>query len=38
MDFKTLAIGATAAGTILLSGLTFSGTINLSDIKNIGWG
>ena len=38
MDFKTLAIGATAAGTILLSGLTFSGTINLADIKNIGWG
>jgi outer membrane murein-binding lipoprotein Lpp len=38
MDFKTAAITATAAGTILLSGLTFSGTINLSDIKNIGWG
>jgi outer membrane murein-binding lipoprotein Lpp len=38
MDFKTLAISATAAGTILLSGLTFTGTINLADIKNLGWG
>ena len=36
MNFKTLAITATAAGTILLSGLTFTGTLNLTDIKNFG--
>jgi chromosome segregation ATPase len=36
MDFKTMAITATLGGTILLSGLTFTGTLNLTDIKNFG--
>ena len=36
MDFKTLAISATLGGTILLCGLTFTGTLNLTDIKNFG--
>lgn len=36
MGFKTMAISATAAGTILLSGLTFTGTIDLGDIKGFG--
>ena len=38
INFKTAAIAATASGTILLSGLTFTGTLNLTDIKNMGWG
>jgi chromosome segregation ATPase len=36
MDFKQLAITATLGGTILLSGLTFTGTIDLQDIKGFG--
>jgi outer membrane murein-binding lipoprotein Lpp len=36
-DFKTLAIGATVAGSVLLTGLTFTGTINLTDIKTKGF-
>ena len=36
MDFKTIAITATLGGTILLSGLTFTGTIDLQDIKGFG--
>lgn len=37
MDFKTMAISATLAGSVLLTGLTFSGTINLSEIKERGF-
>jgi chromosome segregation ATPase len=36
MDFKTMAITATLGGTILLSGLTFTGTLDLADIKGFG--
>lgn len=36
MDFKTMAITATLGGTILLSGLTFTGHIDLADIKGFG--
>jgi chromosome segregation ATPase len=36
MDFKTMAITATLGGTILLSGLTFTGHIDLQDIKGFG--
>jgi predicted nuclease with TOPRIM domain len=36
MDFKTMAISATLGGTILLSGLTFTGHIDLQDIKGFG--
>lgn len=36
MDFKTMAVAATLGGSVLLSGLTFSGTINLGDIKTKG--
>ena len=38
MDFKTLAITATAAGSILMTGVVFSGSVNLTDIKNYGFG
>lgn len=36
MDFKTMAVTATLGGTILLSGLTFTGTIDLASIKGFG--
>ena len=36
MDFKTMAITATLGGTILLSGLTFTGALDLADIKGFG--
>ena len=36
MDFKTLAISATLGGTILMSSLTFTGVIDLQDIKGFG--
>ena len=36
MDFKSMAIASTLAGSVLLTGLTFSGTINLDDIKSKG--
>ena len=38
MDFKQLAIAATAGGTILLTGVVFTGSVNLADIKNYGFG
>ena len=38
MGFKELAIAATAGGTILLTGVVFSGSVNLADIKNYGFG
>ena len=36
MGFKEMAIASTLGGTILLSSLTFTGTLNLTDIKNFG--
>lgn len=36
MDWKAWAITATLGGTIALSTLTFTGTLNLTDIKNFG--
>jgi predicted nuclease with TOPRIM domain len=36
MDFKTMAITATLGGSILLSGLTFTGVIDLAEIKGFG--
>lgn len=38
MDFKALALTATLGGTVLFTGLTFTGTINLGDIKSKGFG
>jgi SMC interacting uncharacterized protein involved in chromosome segregation len=40
MDFKAMALTATLGGTVLLSGLTFTGALDLTDIKNKGfeWG
>lgn len=38
MDFKSMAIASTLAGSVLLSGLTFTGAVNLQDIKNMGFG
>ncbi len=38
MDFKALALASTLGGTVLLSGLTWSGAVNLQDIKNMGFG
>jgi uncharacterized protein YoxC len=39
MDWKAWAIAATTAGTVAISGLTFTGTIDLDSIKNkaFGW-
>ena len=34
MDFRSLALSATLAGSVLLTGLTWSGAINLTNIKN----
>ena len=38
MDFKQLAITATLGGSILLTGVVFTGSVNLADIKNYGFG
>lgn len=34
MDFRSLALSATLAGSVLLTGLTWSGALNLTDIKS----
>jgi outer membrane murein-binding lipoprotein Lpp len=36
MDFKAMALTATLGGTVLLSGLTFTGALDLTDIKGFG--
>jgi uncharacterized protein YoxC len=38
-DWKTMALGLTATGTVLISGLTFTGAIDLDKIRNTaqGW-
>lgn len=36
MDFKSLAISATLAGSVLMTGAVFTGSLNLDDIKNKG--
>ena len=38
MGFKELAIAATAGGSILLTGVVFTGSVNLADIKAYGFG
>ena len=36
MGLKTMTIAGVLGGSLLLSGLTFTGTLNLTDIKNFG--